>query len=665
MKMLCLPVLALCAVLSLPAGAQGADEIIVQARDALRSKDKTRLSAARNAAIAAKHPLTPWVDYWELTNRLNEAQQNELDAFYARHGGSYVEDRLRNDWLLELGKRRDWANFGRDFPAFRMNDDREVSCYALLTQHLAGQDVRSAARSAWFAQRDGEDGCPLLGKTLFDAKLLTPADAWQAARQAAEFSRPRAARLAATLPFPLAALTVPELFDNPVRYLLRRPPTAESGGHELTLLALMRMAANDPDAAASQLETVWQTQLSPEQAATAWAHIGKQAGMKLLPNAAEYSRRAWRLAAKLKTPPAWSDDLLAWHVRAALRLPAVDGARWSLIQNAIDAMSAPEQQDSPWVYWKARALQARSVPGPEGEIARTTAQQLMESIASPLNFYGKLATEELGAKVVLPASPAALTAAEREATRSNPGLARALQLIGLGLRSEGVREWNFSLRGMTDRELLAAAQWACEREVWDRCINTSDRTRAEVDIAQRFPTPFREQVLAKAREIGVDPAYMYGLIRQESRFIMDARSIVGASGLMQLMPATARWTAKRIGLDYRNELITDRDVNLRLGASYLKLVLDDFGGSQAMAAAAYNAGPNRPRRWREGNNMETAAWAESIPFTETRDYVKKVLSNATLYAAVLGAPAMTLKSRLGKWVGPRETAAPPPDRELP
>ena len=203
------------------------------------------------------------------------------------------------------------------------------------------------------------------------------------------------------------------------------------------------------------------------------------------------------------------------------------------------------------------------------------------------------------------------------------------------------------------------------REVWDRCINTSDRTRGEVDLAQRFPTPFRTEVLAKAREAGLDPAYMYGLIRQESRFVMDARSSVGASGLMQIMPATARWTARRIGLDYRPEMITDRDVNLRLGTNYLKIVLDDFGGSQAMAAAAYNAGPNRPRRWREGPFTEAAAWAENIPFAETRDYVKKVLSNAVYYSGVLTGQPGTLKGRLGGAIGPRDGAAPAPDGQIP
>jgi soluble lytic murein transglycosylase len=249
-----------------------------------------------------------------------------------------------------------------------------------------------------------------------------------------------------------------------------------------------------------------------------------------------------------------------------------------------------------------------------------------------------------------------------------------LKAISIGLRSEGVREWNYSTNltnsagqagGMNDRELLAAAQYACEREVWDRCINTSERTKTVMDFEQRFPMPFRNSVVKRAGDIGLDPAYVYGLIRQESRFIMDARSGVGASGLMQVMPATARWTAKKIGLtNFTADQINDRETNIAIGTGYLKLVLDDFAGSMPLAAAAYNAGPSRPRAWRNGAVVETAIWAENVPFAETRDYVKKVLSNTTNYAAILTGQPQSLKNRLGM-VGPLGVDAPAANTELP
>jgi soluble lytic murein transglycosylase len=134
---------------------------------------------------------------------------------------------------------------------------------------------------------------------------------------------------------------------------------------------------------------------------------------------------------------------------------------------------------------------------------------------------------------------------------------------------------------------------------------------------------------------------------------------------MQLMPATARWTARKIGVDFSPEMITDPGTNLRLGTGYLKLVLDAFDGSQTLAAAAYNAGPNRSRKWREGPALDSAAWAENIPFPETRDYVKKVISNATIYAALMSGEPPALRARLGRIVGPRDANAPEPDKDLP
>jgi soluble lytic murein transglycosylase len=158
---------------------------------------------------------------------------------------------------------------------------------------------------------------------------------------------------------------------------------------------------------------------------------------------------------------------------------------------------------------------------------------------------------------------------------------------------------------------------------------------------------------------------VYGLIRQESRFVMDARSNVGASGLMQVMPATARWTARKIGMpNFSVDQLNDRATNIAIGTSYLKLVLDDFDGSMALAAAAYNAGPRRPRAWRNGPVMEAAAWAENVPFGETRDYVKKVLANTTTYAAILTGQPQSLKARLGM-VGPREASRPEMNADLP
>lgn len=645
------------------------DPLIQEAREALKRRDKARLEALSQQAQQRDHPLAPWVDYWRIGLRLVESSTSDIEAFYQRWPGSYVEDRLRNDWLLELGRRRAWADFQRDMPRFRMNDDREVTCYALWAEYeLARPQADLAARAtvAWLTQREPDEGCRLMGKSLVAAKVLGPEIAWRKLQLAIETNRPRVARQTAEILGPTVEKAVAELTDNPVRVLEGKKPLPANLMGPLAALAVARRAQESPEDAAARMESKWSRSLPSEWQAWAWAQIGRQAGLKGQPDAMLHYRAAWQAADRAEAAGRsvfWSDETLAWGVRSSLR--SSDALSWRLILRAVEAMSPQEQRDPGWQFWRARALVHTARGGEEGHAQREESRQILQRIASPLHFYGKLALEELSQPIALPPKPARPSEFERAAATSHPGLSRALRLLALGLRSEGVREWNFSLRGMGDRELLAAAQRACDREVWDRCINTSDRTRQEVDLDQRFPTPFRSDVLAKTREIGVDPAYVYGLIRQESRFITDARSHVGASGLMQVMPATAKWTAKRIGLPFKPEMITDRDANLRIGTAYLKIVLDDFGGSQAMAAAAYNAGPSRPRRWREGPSVEAAAWAESIPFNETRDYVKKVLSNAVLYTAVLGQGALSLKARLGTSIGPRESSSPAPDREIP
>ena len=641
------------------------DSSVLEARDAARKRDRNRLAAARAAVQAGQHALTPWVEYWDLGSRLPEAQLDEVEAFYRRWPGSYVEDRLRNDWLLELGRRRAWPELARDYPRFRMNDDRSVSCWWLLTEHQAGRDVSEAARTVWFGQREADEACQQLAGALLEAKRFSADDVYRKARLSLELQRPAAAKAAVTLLGHAPGREVAEALDNPARFL-RRGAATNRAAQELRVLALMKLAQSEPETAIGFIDDR-ATRLTSSQAAWAWAYIGRQAAFRLSTEAsANYQRAIALLSADELRQPNWSDDTLAWGVRALLR-GAEPAQRWPQLLQLIGWMSAAEQRDPAWVYWKARALQASARPGTEGDAQREQARSLFEGLAGATHFYGALAAEALGRIAALPPAPAPLSTAEREAAAADPGLGRALLLVDLGLRDEARREWNFSLRGMDDRALLAAARLACERQDWQLCINTAERSKQEIDTSLRYPMPFATNITQAAADAGLDPALVFGLIRQETRFMPQLRSHVGASGLMQVMPATARWVAKKIGMDWRDpSQIIDPTINLKLGTSYLKLVLDDLDGSQAMAAAAYNAGPGRPRRWREGPQLETAIWAENIPFNETRDYVKKVLSNAAVYSALLdqGRPA-ALRPRLGASIGPREANAKPANTELP
>ena len=646
---------ALAAAAPWAAAQNRGDDTLLEMQQAFRKGDKSRLTAL--LPTVRGHPLEPWAAYWELRARLDQAQSDQVNAFLQRFAGTYQEDRLRNDWLLLLGQRRDWDQFADLHPYYRMGDDREVRCYALAIDQIKGtaaEDAGAEVLSNWYALRDLDDGCSNAAAEMLAARKIKPLDVWRKARLAAGANRLRMARKAVEIVAPDALAQLREALDSPTKYLTGRATARGKERQELVVLALVRMAMSDAGAAAGLLDSKWGVHLSAEERNWLWGLIGKQAALSLSPDALAYFGNVGR-------DTDLNDDMLAWKVRAALR-----AGQWKLVGRSIDAMSARARQDSTWVYWKARSLTA----GRASEEDRAAARQLYERIAGTTGFYEQLALEELGARVTPAPAPAPLTDAEKAAARANPGLNRALYAIALGLRSEGVREWNYTTNlhqqgGMSERELLAAADLACERQVWDRCINTSERTRDVIDVAQRFPMPYQATVVQRARGIGLDPAYVYGLIRQESRFIMDARSGVGASGLMQVMPATARWTARKIGLTgFTPQQINDRDTNITIGTAYLKLALDDFDGSMPLAAAAYNAGPGRPRNWRNGPVLDAAIWAENVPFNETRDYVKKVLANTVNYAAILTGQPQSLKSRLGL-VGPRDAREPEPNKDLP
>ncbi|MDM7944638.1 MAG: transglycosylase SLT domain-containing protein [Hydrogenophaga sp.] len=639
-------------------GGAGGDATLLEMREAFRRNNTAQLASLLPSMRG--HALEPLAIYWEMKSRLETASPGEIRSALDRMAGTYWEDRLRNDWLLLLGRARDWAPFSSELARFRMNDDRQVSCYSLMLDAASGRMPAELAaervRGLWLAQRDADDGCATAAQSLLGSGHLKPEVAWQRARLAMDANRPRVASQAVGLLDPDWAAMVDNVARDPARYLDEKFTAIRPRTKELVTLAIIRLASSDPAAAALEMDrTRWKAQLTTEERSWVWGVIGKRSAQKLETQALAHFVNG--------EDRHMHDDHLAWKARAGMRAGA-----WAHVSDAIAAMSESQRNEPDWIYWKARALQA--LKRPDAATAQTQARALLESIASERGFYEQLALEDLGRPITTPPAPAPLGAEEIAAAQRHPGLRRALIAIRLGLRSEGVREWNYTVNlhdagGMAERELLAAAALACEAELWDRCINTSLRTPIAQDHAQRFPTPHRTAVVSRSREIGLDPAYVYGLIRQESRFVTDARSGVGASGLMQVMPATARWTARKIGLtDFRPAQITERDTNILIGTAYLKLALDDFDSSLPMAAAAYNAGPGRPRSWRNGPVLPGEIWVENIPFEETRDYVKRVLANTASYAALLSGQPQSLRARLGS-VGPRPGGETPIDRDLP
>jgi soluble lytic murein transglycosylase len=568
----------------------------------------------RQAEKIKGHALEPYVDFWRLSLRLEEADPGEVRDFLAKNAGSVLEEQLRRDWLCALGKKGQWGLFREEHrpPA---KDDPDVACYALQANwRLEGGSVLAGLKPFLKASKALPEGCAPLVDAMLASGELTPKDLRDRLRRLVQAGLlTEAKRVAERLPADQAprAGQIDSAAGAPARFLERAgADLKKAAGRELVIVALAFLAQGDPQTAVRR-----------------WAMLATRGARRHLPEAVEWFREAG------ETP--LSDEQLAWRVRIALRQE-----NWTEVKTAVERMSPPAQNEPVWVYWLGRSLFALGVPE-EG-------RALLGRIAGEHHFYGRLAAEELGMPLQIPPKAASPTREEIAEAVALPGLKRALMLYRLGLRTEATNEWIWTVRAMDDRALLAAAELARRNGIWDRAIGTADRTVASHDFAMRYLAPYRKVLSKQARANQLEEPYVFGLVRQESRFIADARSSAGAVGLMQLLPSTARWVSRRIGMKgFHPSRANQPEVNAALGTFYLRHVLDEFNGNPILAAAAYNAGPIRARQWCGARALEGAIYIETIPLTETRQYVKKVMANTVYYDAIFGGEGRSLKSRLG------------------
>jgi soluble lytic murein transglycosylase len=624
-------------LIALPAlAANGADEAVLGAFDAYRAGDPIKL--ARHAKKLEGHLLSPWVDYWRLSLRLEDAPRAEVREFLSKYADAYVAERLRGEWLRVLGRRAEWGEFEREVAAYG-EDDLEVRCYAWMGRLERGDDSAFAeAGIIWAEPRELPEGCAKLADTMVTRGRISITDIWKRVRVLFEAGQITAAKTA------LGYLRKDEAPDEralaeaarrPKRYLQTLPSSLERRPvREVAVLAAVRYARDDPEGAAEALDGRLGERLPERETKYLWGRVALEGARQHHPDALNWYARAGDTAL--------DDEQLAWKARAALR-----AGEWKAVRTAIDRMSPEERYIPTWTYWYGRSLAAA------GDEAAARAYFLR--IATAPEFYGLLAAEELGTPPA-PRESYAPSEEELAAAKRDPGLVRALELIRLGLRNEGTREWQFATRYFDDPRLIAAAELARSAEVYDRAIYTADRTVNLHNFALRYPVPYGDLFGDYAKSHGVDPAFVLGLVRQESRFVSEARSSAGAAGLMQVMPRTAKYIASRIGMrNYRAKSVADVQTNVNLGTGYLKLILGQLG-HPVLASAAYNAGPGRAKRWRDPeNSLEGAIYAETIPFGETRRYVKKVMANSVFYSQLMHDDPKSLKQRLGT-IPPRGAA---------
>lgn len=623
------------------------DAQFLLAREAFRAGNAVRFERA--AASLGDHELAPYIEYYRLKMNLEQAEDAETQNFLQRHEGSYVAERLRTDWMRVLLRKGRLSDIETEYAKLAA-PEQDVVCMSLQAR-LARKDKAAldAAQPLWLNLLEPPEACRTVLETLISERRVLADDVWKRIRRQFEANRINWARVTmANLP----ASQMPEtkqidlVIHHASSYLIKLPAKWHESllGRELAALAVQRVAMNAPDTAASLLESI-QSKMQDSERQWAWSQIGLNAAKRHMPQATSWFAKAG------STP--LSEEAAEWRTRAALR--ALD---WAAVRSSIEAMPAELAARPEWVYWLGRAYKAGG--------RMTDAQALFEKISTQPDFYGKLANEELGRQITALPKTSEPTEEEKAKAAQNPGIRRALALFQLDLRYEAVREWNHALRGMKDRDLLAAADLARRHQIYDRAINTANKTISEHDYRLRFLAPYADQVRPAAKNQSLDEAWVYGLMRQESRFITNARSSAGASGLMQLMPATARWVARKIGIkDYHHGRVNDTDINLLLGTSYMRMVLEGLGNHPVLASAAYNAGPGRARKWQDVKPLEGAIYAETIPFDETRDYVRKVMTNTVIYAAMLEKRPQSLKARLGT-IAPRtlEGVATSNDRDL-
>ena len=594
--------------------------------------------ARRVAATLKDYPLMAYLTYEDLRRRLSDVPPDEMLAFLREQQGSYLAERLRTAWLPELARKQHWSTLRA---AYRAQDDLALQCHHLRAR-LQVESIDSVAADilpTWQASGPRGAACDEPFAKLYSSGLANDEILWDrvvravdsgdvtfARSVAAHFTgahyRDAFARLLRATVAPQEIMRATNLVDSP-------------HNRAVVITALTRLARQNVDVA----RTAW---AQPSQR-WSFSNEDRARAARIIALAAVKSGHGARIAL-LDAVPARGVDVEVQ--RAQLREAIVAQAwaelvRWTELDNQI-----PDEALR-WLYWRARAL---------GEVGRgEDAKVMLAQLAGERDYYGFLAADRLNLNYHFHEVPITATRVELDTLQQRAGLRRAREFELTGLPQEAAREWNFEMKQLASRELQVAAVLASQWQRPDRAILALGMANAYDDLPLRFPLLYTELAHKHAARHGLDPARVMAIIRAESAFNPGVRSPVGALGLMQLMPATGRETARRAGLRFYNEKsLLEPATNIALGTVYLHEMLKRYDGNFAMAAAAYNAGPSRVRQWQGDQCIATERWVETIPFTETRGYVRRALFYAAIYQRRLERPIMKLQSVMLP-IPPRDT----------
>lgn len=593
-------------------------EYFLQAREAISRGDDSRFRQL--AAELTDYPLLPYLQYADLRRSLDEADAAQrVTQFRQRYPNLAITPWLQSAWLEYLAARGDWSLFLEHYQPM----GRELACWRL--QGLAATQSEQfvpAARELWLVGYSQPQVCDKPFKALIDGGHLRSEDAMARIALAMESGNRTLARFLRrylTRADRQRADAWLRMHSNPERELTRLMADASSEWRgRLAAYGFERLARLDAEKADRYWHSHKATLTLPDEAV---ARIERRIALGLATDYHPYAVE--RLAA---LPTEWhNSSTREWRVRIALRQKD-----WEAVLVALDALSEPEQLEPQWRYWRARA---------EYELGNTLlARALYRRTAECRCYYGFLAAERAGVAPAIENQPTAVTAEQITALAELAAAQRAKELHAVGMEVYARREWRDLIETLSQSELLAAAKLADSWSWHDQAIVAFAKAGYYDDLESRFPLPYRDFVTTAATERHLDEAFVYAVMRQESAFYARARSSAGALGLMQLMPATARHAARKSNarLAGRHQIL-DVDTNISLGTAYLRELLDRYQGNRFYTMAAYNAGPHRVAKWLPKDGVLPGdIWVETMPYSETREYVKRIFAYTFIYQWRLG-----------------------------
>ncbi|HWV10482.1 MAG TPA: transglycosylase SLT domain-containing protein [Pseudomonas sp.] len=578
----------------------------------------------RYASALRDYPLEPYLAYDELTARLKWASNDEIEKFLAEHGDLPQANWMKLRWLRWLAERGEWKTFANYYdPAMNFTElDSLYGQYQL--SHGQQAEGFKTAEKLWLVGKSQPEACDRLFDRWAAEGQLTEEKRWQRAKLAAEARNyGLATYLSKNLPtlgnhakLLIEVAQKPQILTQTARFT----PVDDAMG-DVVGLGLRRLARQDPEKALSLLDGYAQRMHFSNTEKVA---IAREIGLTL---AKRFDARALQVMAKYD-PELRDNTVSEWRARLLLRL-----GRWDEAYQLTRAMPADLGQTNRWRYWQARSLQLAQPNSAEP-------QALYQSLAKERDFYGFMAADQVKAPYKLNNTPLALDPKVIQKVRNTAGIRRAMEFHDKGQIVDGRREWYHVSRLFSRDELVAQARLAYDMQWYFPAIRTISQAQYWDDLDVRFPIAHREPLTVEAKKRGLHASWVFAITRQESAFMADAKSHAGAMGLMQVMPATAKETARKFGIPLsnpNNALLPS--VNIQLGAAYLSQVYGQFNGNRVLASAAYNAGPGRVRQWLRGaDHLAYDVWIENIPFDETRQYVQNVLSYSVIYGQKLNAP---------------------------